>query len=167
MPLFWFARRAALARGWSVLAVDDELDEEKDDRSEWAHDRAERALDAVTAIDKIVIGKSLTSLAADLVAEREHPAVWLTPLTGYTGKMPGVGSLFDGLSTTGKPALLIGSSTDPSWDVAAIPDNPVLRTLELEGLDHSLEIPGDPLGSIEALSAVVRAIDEFLGDLVP
>ncbi len=157
MPLFWFSRDAAKQRGWSVLAVSDELGED-DERLTWVRNRAERALDAAAAKETLVIGKSLTSIAAGLAAERELPAIWLTPLLGYS-------AVIEGLSSAVRPTLLVGSPGDPSWNSAAIPANPMLRVLELEGLNHSLEIPGDPLASLDALRAVVAAIGKFLDDL--
>jgi hypothetical protein len=35
--------------------------------------------------------------------------------------------------------------------------------LELEGLDHSLQVPGDPLASLDVLRRVTERIGEFLG----
>jgi hypothetical protein len=37
--------------------------------------------------------------------------------------------------------------------------------LELEGANHSLQIEGDPLGSVDALRVVTARIDEFLAGL--
>jgi hypothetical protein len=163
-PLFWFAREAALERGWSVLAVGDELGEE-DDRLAWARDRAERALDVVPARRVVVIGKSIASTAAGLIAERELPAVWLTPLVAYAGVVEGFSVVTEGLASTTRPALLVGSTDDPSWNRAAVPDNPLLQVLELNGLDHSLEAPGDALASLDALSKITEGISAFLDSL--
>ena len=70
-PLLWFAREVAAARGWSAL----EVLPEGDDPSGWARDRARRALDRVQTDEVVVIGKSLASAAAGLVADRVLPAV--------------------------------------------------------------------------------------------
>ena len=78
-PLLWFAREAAQAAGWSVLELSERApaDEEPFD----VDARASRsALDATAAGQVAVVGKSLGSAAAPLVAERGLPAVWLTPL---------------------------------------------------------------------------------------
>src|SRR4051812_50130786 len=79
-PLLWFAREVAAARGWSALEVLDSLPEGAEPFP-WARDRARRALDraAADASEVAVIGKSVASGAAGLVADRGLPAVWLTP----------------------------------------------------------------------------------------
>ena len=79
-PLLWFAREAAQAAGWSVLELSErapagEEPVRVDARAGRARARRGRGRDTVA-----VIGKSLGSAAAPLVAERGLPAVWLTPL---------------------------------------------------------------------------------------
>jgi hypothetical protein len=37
--------------------------------------------------------------------------------------------------------------------------------LELDGLDHGLQVPGDPAASLKALQKVVKRVDGFLGAL--
>jgi hypothetical protein len=54
------------------------------------------------------------------------------------------------------PALLIGSPADPTWGEGAAPDGPEI--LELEGLDHSLQIEGDPMASLDVLRRVTERI---------
>ena len=41
----------------------------------------------------------------------------------------------------------------------------MLDVLELDGLDHGLQRPGDPATSLKALGKVVKRIDAFLGAL--
>jgi hypothetical protein len=106
----------------------------------------------------VMIGKSLSSAAAGLVAERALPAVWLTPLLRHD-------LVVDGLASARRPCLLIGGSADEHWHRPAIPDNPLLEVLELDGLDHSLQAGGDVRASLDALRDVSLAISEFLGRL--
>jgi hypothetical protein len=153
-PLLWFAREAAAAQGWSALELLDEPGA-GDDPFAWARDRAEHALAATSAASVVVIGKSLTSAAAGLVAERELPAVWLTPLLRHA-------AVVEGLARASRPCLLVGGSADQHWHAAAIPDNPLLEPIELDGLDHSLQAEGDLLASLDALRDVSLAISEFL-----
>ncbi|MGB2711801.1 MAG: hypothetical protein WBC33_09825, partial [Conexibacter sp.] len=68
-PLLWFAREAAVARGYGVLEVLDEPPAGEDPFA-WALDRATRALDHASSGHDVVIGKSLSSEAALLAAER-------------------------------------------------------------------------------------------------
>jgi hypothetical protein len=157
-PLLWFAREAAAARGWSVLEVLDSLPEGEEPFA-WARDRARRALDHVQAAGEVaVVGKSLASGAAGLVADRVVPAVWLTPLLNQA-------RVVDDLSRASRPALLIGGSADASWQPDALADNGLLQVVHLEGLDHSLQRRGDPIASLGALRAITARIDEFFDEL--
>ena len=76
-PLLWFAREAAQAAGWSVLELDERAPEDGS-QFEWMRGRARAALDEAGAEHVVVLGKSLGSAAAPLVAAGR--AIWLTPL---------------------------------------------------------------------------------------
>jgi hypothetical protein len=158
-PLLWFAREVAAARGWSALEVLDSLPEGAEPFG-WARDRARRALDraADEASEVAVIGKSLASGAAGLVADRGLPAVWLTPLLNER-------RVADDLSRAARPALLIGGSADEAWTPDALADSGLLQVVQLDGLDHSLQRAGNPGASLEALRAVAARVDRFLGEL--
>jgi hypothetical protein len=157
-PLLWFARSAALSRGWSALEVLDALPD-GDEPFAWARDRARRALDRVSdADDVVVIGKSLASGAAGIAADHLVPAVWLTPLLNRR-------HVVDDLGRAARPALLIGGSADETWVPDALPDHGLLEVVHLDGLDHGLERRGDPMGSLDALRAVTARIDRFLAAL--
>jgi hypothetical protein len=151
-PLLWFAREAAQARGWSVLEVTERAPRGEEPFA-WMGDRAARALDAAEAETVAVIGKSLASAAAPLVAERGLPAVWLTPLLNRP-------EVVRALEAGAAPALLVGTPADPTWGEGTVPCGP--EVLELEGLDHSLQVPGDPLASLDVLRWVTEGIGEFL-----
>jgi hypothetical protein len=153
-PLLWFAREVALARGAGVLRVIDELPA-AGDPFEWARDRARRALDLDPVQQQVVIGKSLTSAAAGLVADRGLPALWLTPLLDQP-------VVVDGLTRASAPTMLIGGTLDETWKPDALPRRPTVELVELPGLDHSLQRPGDPSGSLAALAEVVGVIERFL-----
>jgi len=163
-PLLWFAREAAQQRGWSVLEILDELPPGSPP-FEWALEVAERALefaaggqgDAGTG-RVVVIGKSLASVATGSVADAGAPAIWLTPLLGQA-------LVIEGLGRTGAPNLLVGGTADETWIPSAIPANPALSTLELDGLDHSLQRSGDLDASLDALRRVPAAIGDFLEGL--
>jgi hypothetical protein len=154
-PLLWFAREAAQAGGWSVLELTERAPRDEEPFA-WMGDRAARALDAAEADTVVVIGKSLASVAAPLVAERGLPAVWLTPLLNRTEV---VGALEAGAA----PALLVGTPADPTWGEGTVPEARSLEVMELEGLDHSLQVDCDPLASLDVLRRVTERIGEFLG----
>jgi pimeloyl-ACP methyl ester carboxylesterase len=161
-PLLWFAREVAVARGFGVLEVLDEPPAGEvagGDPFSWVRDRATRALDhdPPSELD-VVIGKSLSSDVADLAADRELPAVWLTPLLDRPG-------ILAALARTPRPTLLVGGTADPTWRADALPDNVMVDRLELDGLDHGLQLPGDPQASLVALRKVVKKLDRFLSAL--
>jgi hypothetical protein len=156
-PLLWFAREAAQAAGWSVLELSERAPADEEP-FEWMRDRAGRALDAAGEGTVAVIGKSLGSAAAPLVAERRLPAVWLTPLL----VRPEVASALASSSTR---ALLVGSAADPTWSDGELPGGDSVEVLEFEGLDHSLQVERDPLASLDVLRQVTERIGVFLASI--
>jgi len=153
-PLLWFAREAAGAAGWSALELSERAPADADPFA-WMSERAERTLAATDASRIVVVGKSLGSVAASLAAERGLHAVWLTPLLVRP-------EVVGALNAAQAPALLIGSKADPTWANAELPANDVLEIVELEGLDHSLQVEGDPLASLDLLREVTERIAAFL-----
>jgi hypothetical protein len=153
-PLLWFAREAAQARGWSVLELSERAPGDQEPFA-WMRDRAERVLDATEAGTVAVIGKSLASAAAPLVADRGLPAVWLTPLLIRP-------EVVQALERATAPALLVGSAADPTWANGELPRGGSVEVVELEGLDHSLQVEGDPLASLDVLRQVTERIGAFL-----
>jgi hypothetical protein len=150
-PLLWFAREAAQAGGWSVVEVDERAPRDEEP-FEWMRGQAERALEAASGAERVVvIGKSLGSAAAPLVS---GPAVWLTPLLDQADIAAAIGS-------ASAPTLLVGSTADPTWAGGA-PDSDALEVLELEGLDHSLQVSADPLASLAVLRDVTARVGAFL-----
>ena len=149
-PLLWFAREAAQARGWSAVEVDERAPADQDP-FEWMRAQARRALDSTDAELTVVIGKSLGSMAAPMVS---GPAVWLTPLLVEA-------EVVEALAAASALTLLIGSPADPTWGDGNVPDNPALEVLELDGLDHSLQVSGDPVASLDVLRTVIERVSAF------
>jgi hypothetical protein len=156
-PLLWFAREAAHARGWSALELSERAPPDEEPFA-WMLDRAERALGATEAGTVAVIGKSLASAAAPLVAERGLPAAWLTPLLIRP-------EVVSALGASSAPVLLVGSAADPTWANGELPRGDAVEVLELDGLDHSLQVEGDPLASLDVLRQVTERIGAFLDRL--
>lgn len=156
-PLLWFTREAARAGGWSVLEVSERAPADREP-FEWIAERAESALNATSATQVAMAGKSLGSAAAPLATQRALPAVWLTPLL----TRPDVSGA---LGATDRPTLVVGSPADPTWGNGELPENEALEVMELDGLDHSLQREGDPLGSIDVLREVTERVAGFLGRL--
>jgi hypothetical protein len=156
-PLLWFARETAQAEGWSVLELSERAPAGVDPFA-WMSERAERALGATSATKVALIGKSLGSVAAGLATARGLPAIWLTPLLDRP-------DVSEALAATSRPTLLIGSPADPTWSGGSAPRAQALEVLELEGLDHSLQVPGDPEASLDVLRTVTGRMRGFLADL--
>jgi hypothetical protein len=113
---------------------------------------------SATGAAPVVIGKSLGSLAAPLVADRGLAAVWFTPL--LTDELT-VAAL---RRATG-PCLLVGGTADQFWD------GQTARTLtpnvvEIEDADHRMFVPGRLAASATALGQVITAVEDFLDHLV-
>jgi hypothetical protein len=155
-PLLWFAREVAQARGWSVLELSERAPDEVDPLA-WMRERAERALELASADRVAVIGKSLGSVAAPLVAQRGLAAVWLTPLLDRS-------EVASAIASSSAPALVVGSRADPTWASGPRPGDG-LDVMELEGLDHSLQVRNEPLGSLEVLRSVVERVGAFFDRL--
>jgi hypothetical protein len=154
-PLLWFAREVALAKGFGVLEVLDEPPAGEDPFA-WIRDRAQRALDHQPAPTTVVIGKSLASDVADLAADRELPAIWLTPLLDRA-------NVRAALARASAPFLLVGGTADPTWQPQTIPSSALLSQLELPAHDHSLQVPGEPSTSLASLKKVTKHVERFLG----
>ena len=91
------------------------------------------------------------------MSERGLPAVWLTPLLVRS-------DVVDALRAARAPTLAVGSPADPRW-AEGIPESDDVELLELDGLDHSLQVEGDPLASLEVLRKVTSRIRAFLAAL--
>ena len=152
-PALWFAREAVTSRGWSALEVLGEPGEH-DDPLGWERECAERALEASGAERPLVVGKSLATLLAREIAEQDLPAVWLTPLLNEA-------DVIDGLANAQHPTLL-GGDADPTWLPDRVPDNPAIEVLELPGVDHAVQVPGNLRASAEALARLVDGITRFV-----
>jgi hypothetical protein len=151
-PLLWFAREAAQAGGWSVVEVDERAPRDQEPFG-WMRGQAEAALELAAGAEQVVVvGKSLGSAAAPLVT---GPAVWLTPLLDQP-------AIADAINSAAPPTLLVGSRADPSWADGPAAGNPALEVLELDGLDHSLQVSRDPLASLGVLRDVTARVGAFL-----
>jgi pimeloyl-ACP methyl ester carboxylesterase len=148
MPVNAFAVEAVWTRGWRAVLVWDEYLDDTEEPTQWVGARLEAAAAyAGDGGERLVIGKSLGTLAAGLVAERSWRAIWLTPLLDHP-------QLVEQLRARTAPFLLIGGTNDPAWD-GALARELTDDVLELEGADHGLT-------RIEDLPAIVDAIAAFL-----
>jgi pimeloyl-ACP methyl ester carboxylesterase len=159
-PLLWFTRDVLNSMGRSVVAVRDSFGGGNDPRA-WVEDRASAALAYLG--DKarpMIVGKSISTLAAPLAAERELAAVWLTPLINLR-RWPAATSVVDAIRRSTAPLMLVGGSADPAWDSEFARSVTSAEVLEIEGADHSLALPTDALARLDALRRYVEALRNF------
>ena len=163
-PLLMYARLAVQRRGGRVHPVEWQLSGGSDSSQQrWrVASQVDQAIDEVTAATgaaPVVIGKSLGSLAAPLVADRGLAAVWFTPL--LTDE-PTVAAL---RRATG-PCLLVGGTADRFWDGQAARSFPA-DVVEIDGADHGMFVPGRLAASAAALGQVITAVEDFLDHVWP
>ena len=113
---------------------------------------------AATGTAPLIIGKSLGSLAAPVVADRGLAAVWFTPL--LTDE-PTVAAL---RRATG-PCLLVGGTADQFWD-GQTARSITADIVEIDGADHGMFMPGRLAASAAVLGQVITAVEDFLDRVV-
>ncbi|MEV6595992.1 alpha/beta hydrolase [Actinoplanes sp. NPDC051346] len=113
--------------------------------------RAGRAAPRATPV---LIGKSLGTYAARLAAERELPAVWLTPLLH-------VEAVAAAIARNPAPQLLIGGTGDLSWNTATARATGK-DVLVIDDANHALRPPGPLRVFTDALGTIGTAIEDFL-----
>ncbi|MDT0342292.1 alpha/beta hydrolase [Streptomyces litchfieldiae] len=163
-PLLHFARSVLLQHGWTVQELwwqipDDFPRLPVEDRIAWVEWQVGRAIDAERGACRLLIGKSLGSLACGVAADRNLAAAWLTPVLT-------IDYVAHSLWRAKAPTLLVGGSADKLWD-PRIAESVRHGVLEIPGADHALEIANDTAGSVEALRQVVSRLDRFIGSLEP
>lgn len=102
----------------------------------------------------VLIAKSLGTHAAALAAERELPAVWLTPLLHIPAVAAAIGR-------NPAPQLLIGGTADLSW-VPAAARSTGKQVLTIQDADHRLRAPGKLRDFTDTLGTIGTAIEDFL-----
>ena len=125
---------------------------------------AYRAAEAQHAYTRFtLIGKSLGTLALGhlLATEpglRQANYVWLTPLLRNQALRQQIGSV-------PHRALLVIGTADQHYDAALLAEVEHAvggESLVVEGANHSLEIPGEPLASIRVMQQVIQKIQAFI-----
>ena len=162
-PLLMYARLAVQGRGGQVhpivwkLPRTPDVSRQRQRVTSQVESAIEEATEA-TGAAPVVIGKSLGSLAAPLVADRGLAAVWFTPL--LTDE-PTVAAL---RRATG-PCLLVGGTADQFWDGQAARSLSA-DVVEIDGADHGMFVPGRLAASAAVLGQVITAVEDFLDHVV-
>ncbi|GAB3067622.1 alpha/beta hydrolase [Micromonospora schwarzwaldensis] len=105
----------------------------------------------------VIIAKSLGTHAAALAAERQLPAIWLTPLLNDH-------AVAEAITHNPAPALLVGGTRDSSWisETAARTGKTVVT---VDSANHALRPPGSLRAYTDALGAIATAMEQFLSRL--
>jgi predicted alpha/beta-hydrolase family hydrolase len=174
MPLFYYAEKLLLERGWDVLRVEYAYNTRPEyqtlpepERKQWLLEDAtatwRAALDQRTYERVVLIGKSLGTLAmGHLLTMADLPpavgAVWLTPLLGEE-------RLRRQITQYGGPSLFVIGTADPHFEPLALEKMQVATIGEavvVRNANHGMDIPGDPIASVRAVERVVEALSRFL-----
>ncbi|MEW2330709.1 alpha/beta hydrolase [Micromonospora chersina] len=154
VPQQLFAADAARMRGAQMLYVSwsGEVPPEPAARGPWAVEQITAALRGLPR--PLIIAYSLGTLAADLAADYELPAIWIAPLLHRA-------EVVEGIRRACAPCLLVGGTADSSWRPELARElSP--HVFEVEGGDHGLRVPGPLAGSAAVLGQMATAIEEFL-----
>jgi predicted alpha/beta-hydrolase family hydrolase len=174
MPLFYYAEKLLLQRGWDVLRVEyayhkhpefQTLPKPERDRwlladttAAWRAGLGQRTYERV-----VLIGKSLGTLAMGHLLTLADPpptvgAVWLTPLLS-------VERLRQQIQQYGGLSLFVIGTADPQFDSVVLETVQVATIGEavvVKNADHGMDIPDDPIASVRAVERVVEALGRFL-----
>lgn len=157
-PLLHYATLLLRHRGWTVRQLWwDPLPTDAVD----VQDRLRAALKDVDAAVQLLVGKSLGTFGLPVAGDRAIPGIWLTPV--LTDDV-----LAAAVPVLRTPSLLVGGTADELWDGARARtgDPEVVRVIEVPGADHSMEIPGDELASVDVLRIVVAQMAAFVDEHV-
>lgn len=162
-PLLMFAGQAVKSRGgitqaisWNILNAPDFGQQRQRVISQVETVIAD--LTTATGAAPLVIGKSLGSLGAPVVADRGLPAVWFTPL--LTNEETAAA-----LRRATTPALLIGGTADEFWD-GKLARSLSPHVIEIPDADHGMFVPGPLAASAAVLGEVITAVEHFLDTVV-
>jgi hypothetical protein len=158
-PLLMYAGLAVRRRGGYLHRIAWDAPESEAYTHAWVASQVKEALAEAAAVPApLVIGKSLGSRAAPLVAERGLPAVWMTPLLTDEPTVTG-------MRAATAPCLLIGGSADPFW-IGAVARSVTPHVLEVSGADHGMFVDGSLAASAAVLGDVITAIERFLDQVI-
>src|SRR5262249_18405338 len=152
--LLTFAEEAVERRGGSVHRIwwTPPTDRPLEQLLAWVCEQVTRTLDDLgdAAVDAVLVGKSLGSLAAPVAAERRLAGIWLTPVLQD--------DFVRGYETATAPRLFVGGTADPMWN-GAVARRLSEHVCEIPDADHGIFVPGPLAESGRAHGTVGTAIE--------
>jgi len=174
MPLLYYSAQFLIADGADVLQVKHDYSQNPQGKSNSLDDKITQLKKDVMGIAKValeqrnyqyltIIAKSLGTLGVPTLLEADFSAkvqtcVYLTPILRNLVFQKEL------LQTCPNNLFVIGTS-DPYYDpelIRALINAQGDNFMIIEGVNHSLEYPGDPLGSLRVLDEVSRKLETFL-----
>jgi hypothetical protein len=174
MPVLYYPGQLLAELGADVLLVDTRYNRVREyeqatdeEQARWVEADASAALETALAQGRYrrvtLVGKSIGTLAVGHLLHA-HPGlpnlscVWLTPLLKSS-------ELREHIQSVRHRALFVIGTADPQYSAARLEE---VRTatggevLAIEGANHSLEIPGDIVKSVEIMRKVVNKLAGFI-----
>ncbi len=174
MPLLYYPARIMLGLGADVLSVeyaynrrDDFLALKGDEQKRWLlTDVANschtvlnrRSYNEITIIGKSIGTRAMGQLLTTEDQLRNATAIWLTPLLRSE-------NLRAQIQQVRQRSLFVIGTADPQYNQTHLDEVRKAtkgEMLVIEGADHSLEIEGNVLQSLQAMERVIRAIQSFV-----
>lgn len=162
VPQLFFPMVAAMRRGAEPIAVSWATDVVDGLPSEqvpsWVASQVSPVIVGCDPATTVVIGKSLGSYAAGLVAELGIPAIWVTPVLTSD-------DIVGGLRRSVVPFMLAGGTADVLWDSAVARDL-TPHVVEIDGGDHGLFDPGPLDRSAKNIGVLAAACEQFMDQVL-
>lgn len=172
MPLLYYTAAALLQLGADVLEIDTDYSGPEFQNAPQEQQAAWLAADARAAVETarrhgqyrrlVLAGKSLGTLSIAHLISDELPqntvVLWLTPLL----HLP---PLVETIKGYPGPSLFIAGTADPACNLAALAEIQEANGAEAflaPNANHSLEIPGDIVASIQQMKTAIEAMQVFL-----
>jgi len=174
MPLLYYTVRLLLSLDADVLQVEYAYNQRSDfralpssEREHWlvtdATSACRCALTQRNYKQVTIVGKSIATIAMGNLLTTEATlanaqAIWLTPLLRNE-------KVRSQSQQCRQRSLFVIGTADPHYEPTYLSETQAAtkgKTVVIDGADHSLEIGGDILQSLNALEQIVRAIQAFL-----
>jgi len=154
MPLLHWTATALVEAGWRVRTAHWSREETTPDPQGLAERAAAQGFeDTAPWAVRLLVAKSMGTLAASWAAREGVAGAWLTPLMTRS-------EVLAPLLAARQPALLVGGTADPLWQRP--PSIPVgCRIVEIPDADHGLQVEGRWQASMDAHRQAVDAVVAF------
>lgn len=174
MPILYYATGILLEAGHSVLGVDTRysVNEEfmsvsSQERTNWMFKDAEAIYNSIQRLEgynlSVIVGKSLGTILMSYMVQRypdiqECKTLWLTPLLHHDMVVDQM------IAHKGKSLVVIGTADSIYNDdkISRLVEEGKCEVLAIPRGNHSLDVPGGVLASMEQLTSVMGSFKDFI-----